>query len=180
MTHLLHKDLWAKLLLEVIRLIFFYNPFFKQAALRLDEICEQLCDQAVTADLSPAAKKDYGYLLLRMLEQAGPADKMTQAALAKDKSQLKTRLEAIVQPARSSSGQQALAALAAVLAGLFSLLAIVKIVPEANKWDKQRQLLAEMNYEVPVQATSVVPDITYPDPIQGSTFIIESEQYIPD
>jgi beta-lactamase regulating signal transducer with metallopeptidase domain len=180
MTHLLHKDLWAKLLLEIIRLMFFYNPVFKQAAVQLDEVCEQLCDQVVTADLTPAAKKDYGHLLLSMLEQAEPANKMTQAAFAKDKSQLKIRLEAIVRPARPSSGQQALVALAAVLAVLFSLLAMVKIIPEANKWDQKRKLLAEMNYSSQVAATSADPAATYPPTVQGTVFTFEDEQYIFD
>lgn len=176
MTHLIHKDLWTKLMAEIIRLFFFYNLVFISASRFLDEICEQLCDSVVTADMSTAEKKEYGYLLLNMLEQAEPGNKMTQAALSKDKKQLKTRLQAIVHPAKVSFIRQGIIVIisAIVITLLFATVAI--IIPEANKWDQNRQLFSTYRVEQEI-ASSISPDyeindnfdseMTHPEPSEN-------------
>ena len=177
MTHLKHKDLWAKLLAEITRLVFFYNLVFIYASQMLDEICEQLCDRAATAEMSPEQKKEYGYLLLNMLEQAEPGNQMTQAALSKDKKQLKTRLQAIVNPLKVSPLRQSLVAFLAVAAILISLITIAMIIPEVNEWDRNRQLLSDIVVEENIYPTSTYivdyndeQEMTYANPIDNYAY----------
>ncbi len=173
MTHLMHKDLWIKLLAELTRLVFFYNPIFIYASQLFDDICEELCDRAATAKMSSSEKKEYGYLLLNLLEQAEPGNKMTQAALSKDKKQLKNRLQAILHPQQVSRFRQGFASLIVVIVMMLSISAIVMIIPQANEWNQSRQIVASYEFEQDIYPTTTYIvsndsdyyEMTYPEPL---------------
>ncbi len=170
MTHLLHKDLWVKLMAEITRAFFFYNPLFAAASRHLDELCEQACDRVVTAGMSTEEKKDYGRLLLDMLEHAAPASQMTQAALSQDHKQVKNRLQAIIQPLSVSRTRRTFVTLMAAAATLVSLLALTLLLPQTMKWNESRQLFSPSFFESEIGETTAVYgydsyyDETYPDP----------------
>lgn len=173
MTHLMHKDLWIKLLAELTRLVFFYNPIFIYASQLFDDICEELCDRAATAKMSSSEKKEYGYLLLSLLEKAEPSNKMTQAALSKDKKQLKNRLQAILHPRRVSLLGQCVASLFVFILIVVSISVIATIIPQANEWNQSRQIVASYGFEQDIYPTTTYIvsndsdyyEMTYPEPL---------------
>lgn len=173
MTHLMHKDLWIKLLAELTRLVFFYNPIFIYASQLFDDICEELCDRAATAKMSSSEKKEYGYLLLSLLEKAEPSHKMTQAALSKDKKQLKNRLQAILHPRRVSLLGQCVASLFVFILIVVSISVIATIIPQANEWNQSRQIVASYGFEQDIYPTTTYIvsndsdyyEMTYPEPL---------------
>jgi hypothetical protein len=146
LTHLLHRDLWLKLFISLCQSLFFFNPLMRSAGRLFDEACEQSCDRSVVQTLTKAQRKDYGHLLLNILEKAQPAALLSGAAWSQDKNLVRQRLRLVMNPQSPSTARKATQAIAATLGVLVTLSAMVFISRQAIEIEAQRMILSDLGY----------------------------------
>ena len=70
-THLLHGDLWVKLLTQVYCCLFWWNPLVYLLRRDLPQILEIRCDMAVTKDYTVSQKAEYLQTIVNSLKRMG-------------------------------------------------------------------------------------------------------------
>lgn len=106
--HIKNKDLWIKLLVQIYCCIFWWNPFAYLLKSDLDVSLEMKCDLNATKDLSDTEKLTYIETLKnRSVAKSGGKPFVICAELAdgKKKSQLVTRIKAIIAEPPKKVGQ---------------------------------------------------------------------------
>lgn len=146
LTHLLHGDLWLKQFVSICRSLFFFNPLIRSAGRLFDEACEQSCDRSVVRTLTKEQRKDYGHLLLNILEKAQPAALLSGAAWSQDKNLVRQRLRLVMNPQKSPPARRAAQVAAATLGVLVALSAMVFVSGQAIGIEHERMILADLGY----------------------------------
>lgn len=146
LTHLLHRDLWLKQFVSCCRSLFFFNPLIRSAERLFDEVCEQSCDRSVVRTLTKAQRKDYGHLLLNILEKAQPTALLSGAAWSQDRNLVRERLRLVMNPQVLPPVRRATQAVAATLGVLIALSAMVFVSGQAIGIERERMILADLGY----------------------------------
>lgn len=68
LVHFLHKDLWVKLIIQLICAIYWWNPFIYLLRAIVSHSLELKCDSYICRDLSIGEKKAYLHTIMHILE----------------------------------------------------------------------------------------------------------------
>ena len=69
LTHVKYYDNWQKVYLEILRCVFWFHPCIYWLKGMADHLCELASDEQVVRDFDGAQRKQYGFLLLEMVQQ---------------------------------------------------------------------------------------------------------------
>lgn len=100
LTHYRHKDLIIKLAASLAAALHWFNPFAHILKRSINDACELCCDETVLSILDLPDKKDYGRLLLSVIE-SGSTEYAYTTAMSGKKS-IQRRLKRIVNFRRMS------------------------------------------------------------------------------
>ena len=70
LVHFFHKDLWLKLIIQLICIIYWWNPFIYLLRDILSHSLELKCDSYICKDLSIEEKKAYLYTIMHTIESS--------------------------------------------------------------------------------------------------------------
>ncbi|MEA4832249.1 hypothetical protein SDC9_84027 [bioreactor metagenome] len=105
LTHYKRKDTLVKLICAVSFSLHWFNPFVSLMIKRLERLAELSCDEAVTIDLSPLQKVEYGRSILEAMRQISTHTDKLVTALSSAQRALRERIELIVsQKSRKKQG----------------------------------------------------------------------------
>ena len=95
LTHYRHRDIYIKLAALAVRCVHWFNPaaYFLSGA--VNRACELCCDESVLRLLEPSDKKDYGRLLLSVMEGGSETLGAYSTSMASSKKHIKSRLTKI-------------------------------------------------------------------------------------
>ncbi|MCH5212408.1 MAG: M56 family metallopeptidase [Oscillospiraceae bacterium] len=97
LTHYKHCDLWISLIASAAQCIHWFNPavyFIGSSIVTARELC---CDESVLERLEPEVKKDYGRLILSVIESGFNSGLAYTTSMASTKTNLQKRLKKIVE-----------------------------------------------------------------------------------
>ena len=97
LTHYKHHDTAIKLLCVLAGCIHWFNPsvyFLKKV---INSACELYCDESVLEILCLKDKKDYGRLLISVIEESGSRMNVYSTSMAASKKHIKNRLSKILE-----------------------------------------------------------------------------------
>lgn len=69
LAHVKYYDNWQKVYLEILRCVFWFHPCIYWLKSMADHLCELASDEQVVRDFDGAQRKQYGFLLLEMVQQ---------------------------------------------------------------------------------------------------------------
>ena len=96
LTHYKHRDLWISLIASAAQCVHWFNPavyFIGSSIVTARELC---CDESVLEMLEPEVKKDYGRLILSVIESGFNSGLAYTTSMASTKTNLQKRLKKIV------------------------------------------------------------------------------------
>lgn len=102
LTHYKHRDLIIKLIAAVGCCIWWFNPAAYLLAGTLNKACELCCDESVLETLAPEDKKEYGRLILSVIEANSVSKLSYTTAMAQSEHDVKKRLKGIINFKRPS------------------------------------------------------------------------------
>lgn len=73
LIHLQRKDLYLKLFLKIVHIIYWFNPIFYLLCIQFEKELEYSCDEIVVKDLSFNERKKYGFILLNSVQVVNKA-----------------------------------------------------------------------------------------------------------
>lgn len=134
LTHCRHFDTAFKILSVIAACIHWFNPAVYILRKGIGESCELWCDETVLRMLRISDKKEYGRLLLSVMEN-GYKDAAYTTSMAASKRQLKKRLKKVVQYREATRVAKAAGVITAVSLSVCSVTAFgfskaAEIVPE--------------------------------------------------
>ncbi len=91
LCHLKSRDLWIRALLTVLKAVYWFYPLVYVFAKKMEDICEEACDERMTDGQNTAYRADYGKLLVRFASNS-PARRVSFSTA---RSKLKTRIESL-------------------------------------------------------------------------------------
>ena len=97
LTHLKHRDLVVKLLGVAAGCVHWFNPVIYPLRKSLNTVCELCCDESVLRTLKLRDNKDYGRLIISVVEDSGPSCAAYSTSMASAKKSMKKRLSRIAQ-----------------------------------------------------------------------------------
>lgn len=127
--HFRHRDLWLKLVLQIICCLLWWNPFAYLLKSNIDQILELRCDRCVCNLLSQKEQLQYSSALLCVLKAGKPARSLSTKYLGiPSKVRLRQRFRLLFQEHRpkSNNGLSWVAALLCVLLFLASYSVILQ------------------------------------------------------
>ena len=89
--HLKSRDLWIRVLLTVLKAVYWFYPLVYVFAKTMEAVCEEACDERMTDGKNTEYRADYGKLLVRFASNS-PA-RLLSFSTARTK--LKTRIESL-------------------------------------------------------------------------------------
>lgn len=95
LTHLKHHDLPVKLLGLAAGCVHWFNPIIYPLRKSLNTVCELCCDESVLRRLKLSDNKDYGRLIISVVEDSGPSYAAYSTSMASAKKSMKKRLSRI-------------------------------------------------------------------------------------
>lgn len=107
MVHYKNHDSWFKLFAVIVNSICWFNPITYFMVGLIGEACEYACDEQVVKEMDLTGKKQYGKMILSVVCQTSPS---LSSNMAKNKKQLKRRIEIIMKKKKSSVFKTALCA----------------------------------------------------------------------
>ncbi|MCH5213121.1 MAG: M56 family metallopeptidase [Oscillospiraceae bacterium] len=123
LTHYKHCDLAIKLMMSVSRCIHFFNPAVYFLSKAINEGCELCCDESVLDRLNLSDKKDYGRLIISVIESPDRAMAYS-TAMASPKDKIQKRLLKIIEFRSPSKLLKMFSVMLAVSVSLCSLTAL--------------------------------------------------------
>lgn len=133
MTHYRRGDLWYKWFLLAVRSVHWFNPMMPALLRTVEQDCEQACDEAVAAALTPEQRRCYGAVLLEYAGAALPVGSAATTLAYGKKELLRQRLTTILHPhKRGMRGAALAAALALLLTGCGAVLGAAGAPEEAS------------------------------------------------
>ncbi len=139
LAHVRRRDALTQLLAEITRALYWFNPLVWMAARRLYLEREHACDDMVLYAGTRAS--DYANELLELVRSLRTTRATAMAAIAMARpSQLKVRVQAVLDEARSRQ------ALSRVFGGVAALITLLLVLPLAAL----RPLVTEAQAEVPI------------------------------
>ncbi len=123
LTHYRHKDLTIKLIASLAASVHWFNPFAHFLVKSINECCELCCDESVLKRLNLADKKDYGRLIISVIEHTPSRDFKYTTAMASPKRGIQRRLLRIAEFKRTSGAFKAVGVMAAVSMAVCSVTA---------------------------------------------------------
>ena len=118
LCHFRYRDLWLKLVLQVVCCLLWWNPLVYLFKSNIDQILELRCDRRVCNLLSKKEQLQYSSALLCILKAGKPARSLSTKYLGiPSKARLRQRFRFLLQEHRpkSSSGRSWIAALLCVM-----------------------------------------------------------------
>ena len=103
LLHLKYGDIWAGVLLCILRCLHWCNPLIWYCCDRAQNDCEALCDQRVLERLEGEDRRDYGRILLSMADDAHARAPGT-SSMANGGENIKRRIQAIARFKRYPAG----------------------------------------------------------------------------
>jgi len=108
MVHIVRKDLWWKMLMELVHCLQWFNPAVRGLSDRFNFICETSCDERVLRGCSAGEREFYGRLVTKSM-QKHDTNVMFSSAFGDDQKNAQERIELIMKP-RSSKSKKKMAA----------------------------------------------------------------------
>lgn len=102
LTHYKHCDLFIKLLASISVCIHWFNPVSYMLSKSLSRACELCCDESVIERLGATDKKDYGRLIIAVIERQADKTLLYTTAMASTEKGIKRRLKKIAEYTRPS------------------------------------------------------------------------------
>lgn len=102
LTHLKHMDILIKFLSSVACALHWFNPLSYKLKRSVSEGCELCCDESVLKYADKSYKKDYGMLLISVIERSNESIINHTTAMAAPKESVKHRLTKIIEFKRMS------------------------------------------------------------------------------
>ncbi len=97
LTYLRHRDLLVKLLGIAAGCVHWFNPLIYPLRRSLNTVCELCCDESVLKKLRLADNKDYGRLIISVVEDGGAGYAAYSTSMASAKNSMKKRLSRIAR-----------------------------------------------------------------------------------
>ena len=97
LTHYRHKDLLIKLAASFAVALHWFNPLSYMLAGSINTACELCCDESVLDTLNLSDKKEYGRLLISVIENSASGAMAYTTAMASPKDRIQHRLLRIVE-----------------------------------------------------------------------------------
>lgn len=115
LTHLKRKDLWWKLVLQVIAIIHWFNPIVYLFRIEFEKQLEYSCDEMVAENLSFEERRNYGFTILQSVQ----VTKMVRysfmgVGFATTKQKLERRIKNMLNLKKMKTSQKILSATLAV------------------------------------------------------------------
>lgn len=136
LIHYKRRDLFVKLLSNIVCSIHWFNPCVYLLRKSLFSACETYCDETVLKLFEFKDKKDYGRLLISVIENSGAAFRICSTSMAAPRRELKRRLFKIATYKKASKTFRGLSGLCAVMVFVcgvtaFGLAKTAEITPES-------------------------------------------------
>lgn len=136
LIHHRHGDIAVKLMSVIAVCIQWFNPAAHVLSRKIGESCELWCDETVLRMLGIADKKEYGRLLLSVMENGVTVAGQYSTSMAASKRQIKKRLKKVVQYRESTriakaAGMVMVIALSVCSVTAFGFSKAADAVPEA-------------------------------------------------
>ena len=96
LTHYRRRDIYFKIFIQLISSIHWFNPLVHAASRSADRLCELSCDEVLAAGMDYTERKQYGEMLLNLLDKAVKRKAGICPALCETKSGIKRRLLTIM------------------------------------------------------------------------------------
>ncbi len=134
LTHCRHFDTVFKIMSVAVSCVHWFNPAVYILRKRIGESCELWCDETVLRSLNISDKKEYGRLLLSVME-TGSKITSYSTSMAASKRQLKKRLKKVIQYREATRAAKAVGMITAAALSVCSVTAFgfskaAEIAPE--------------------------------------------------
>ena len=123
LMHYRHKDLLIKFISSISVCIHWFNPVAYLLSKSLNSACELCCDESVLGMLELKDKKEYGRLIISVIESSLDKRLSYTTAMASTESGIKRRLRKIAQFSRPSMAMQIVSVMLVVSVFVTSLTA---------------------------------------------------------
>lgn len=138
LTHYRHRDITVKLLTVLVSCVHWFNPAAHLLRRQIQQVCELCCDEAVLEALEMRDKKDYGRLLLSVMEGKQRIGLDYSTAMASSKKHIQQRLSRIAGFQRVTRAVKTLGILGILLTAVCSVSAFgitqaASVAPEELK-----------------------------------------------
>ncbi len=135
LTHLRHRDLLVKLLGIAAGCVHWFNPLIYPLRRSLNTVCELCCDESVLKKLRLADNKDYGRLIISVVEDGGAGYAAYSTSMASAKNSMKKRLSRIARFKEITGALKMISVLTAAALAVCSMTAFgftraAEVVPE--------------------------------------------------
>lgn len=102
LTHLRHMDILVKLCTSIVCALHWFNPLVYRLKRAVNNCCELCCDESVLKYADRSYKKDYGMLLISVIERSNESVTSHTTAMAAPAESVKHRLTKIIEFKRMS------------------------------------------------------------------------------
>jgi beta-lactamase regulating signal transducer with metallopeptidase domain len=135
LTHIVRGDSWWRLLQGVLGIVYFFHPAVWLARHKLDQVCEEACDEQTLLALN-GRRRDYAQALVKAATIIGYRPPALALNMIGEALPVKRRLERILDPARQNvpggTGRRWLAALCLALIVLPSGIQPTQATPPSS------------------------------------------------
>ena len=189
LIHYKHKDLWIALAAAAAQCVHWFNPFVYFIGTAVTETRELCCDEAVLDLLKPEDKKEYGRVIISVIEDGLKRRLAYTTAMASPKESIQKRLLKIVEFRKPSRAVRLVGAAAVCACTVTSLTAFgftqaAEAVPTqithqmaqaVRKSPKQtpKAEIEEQTTAAPVIDESVDADVVMPDYAESPVYTYE-------
>lgn len=168
LTHYRHHDLWISLAAAVAACVSWFNPFVHLLCREMAQACEYCCDASVLALLEPEDRKDYGRLIISVIEDSLKSRLTCTTSMAAPKDSIQQRLLNIVRFRKPSAAVRIAGAVLVSACAVSSLTAFgfetaVEALPEEVKESVRDTIGAPVSWSVSTAAPAkTMPAETMP------------------
>lgn len=171
LIHYKHRDLIIKLIAAAAVSIHWFNPLVYLLRGSMNEGCELCCDESVLRYIALDDKKDYGRLLISIIEHSSKCRYSFTTAMASPKENIKTRLTKIAEFKRTSRIIKLVGVMAAVSMTVCSVTAFGfssarEILPEKVSEFIEDAVTKPLVTDAPASSEEPAAVIDYPEQIQ--------------
>lgn len=168
LMHYKHCDLAIKLISSISVCIHWFNPVVYMLAKSLNSACELCCDESVLERLELDDKKDYGRLIISVIETSLNRTFSYTTAMALTEGGIKRRLRKIAEFSRPSMAMRIVGVMLVVSISITSLTAFgidfaKKVLPEETV-----KVIEEIE-DAPILSDTESDATPTPDSMQGNT-----------
>ncbi len=151
-AHIRRGDLWLKALSLVCLSIHWFNPFAYLLVRRMDSLCEESCDEYVTANMTTAQRKIYGNTILRVLSYRNHVKCVLCAPMSSGAKEVKRRLHRIMTFKTISKRKLFLSLVLLLVVAALGLLCAWSLTPQDSKQLPETQTKNTLSQNVPPPA----------------------------